>query len=160
MSRIVRIIPTALLLLVLVTPLAQAANIAPIKTFKDVIILKQDAPDAAQKTHDALVNATEKEKWEIVSDDGNTLRLKRIVRKKHTVVVDVHIRGKAVDVDYVSSENMHYQKDVQDTRGVCGGERIPGLTARCADGEVIHPNYGAWVSRLLRIASRAANSAN
>ncbi|MDR0701057.1 MAG: hypothetical protein LBF61_01380 [Azoarcus sp.] len=152
-----RIICVALLLFVFVTPLAQAANIAPMKTFKNRIILKEDAPDAAKKTYNALVKAAQQEKWDIVGDDGNTLRLKRIVRKRHTVVIDVHIRGKAVDVDYVSSENMHYQKNVQDTRGVCGGERIPGLTARCADGEVINPNYGAWVSRLLKIASRASN---
>lgn len=145
-------------LVCVMTPLAHATRTVPMPVYKNEVIASAAGEDAAKRTRDAIAAAAAKNKWLIVSDSGDTLRLSTTVRKKHTVVIDVHIRGNAVDIDYVSSVHMAYDKDAFSGTPV---EQCGYLSAVCSrqsgKAEVIHPNYGVWIDRLLDTARKAAD---
>ena len=137
MKRFMSLVVLSFLACVL-TPLAHAARAVPMPVFRNEVIVSASREDAAKETHDAIIAGAARNKWVVVSDDGNTLRLNIEVRAKHSVAIDVHIRGNAVDIDYVSSANMLYETD-----GV--------------GGNFIHRNYGNWVRSLLNVSRAAAN---
>ncbi|MDR3213521.1 MAG: hypothetical protein LBT71_06345 [Azoarcus sp.] len=143
----------------IVTPLAHATRIAPLPTFQNTTILNAGTDNAATKTHAAILKGAALQKWSIVSDGGNTVRLSLTVRDKHEMVVDVHIRGNVVDVDYVSSKNMAYEKEYVDTRRMDDTQcrYVSGACLIPAGIKVIHPNYGVWVKRLLDASRKAAD---
>ncbi|MDR0674357.1 MAG: hypothetical protein LBF93_12090 [Zoogloeaceae bacterium] len=155
-----RFIPVALLsfLACVMTPLAHATRTVPMPVFKNEVIASATGDDAAKRTHDAIVGAAAQNKWLVVSDNGDTLRLSITVRRKHKVLIDAHIRGNAVDIDYVSSVNMAYDKDALSGRAIEQCDYLPATCPRqSGEAEVIHPNYGVWINRLLSAARKAAN---
>jgi hypothetical protein len=155
-----RFIPVAVLsfLACVMMPLAHATRTVPMPVFKNEVITSAAGEDAAKRTHDAIVGVTAQNKWLVVSDKGDTLRLSITVRKKHTVVIDVHIRGNAVDIDYVSSVNMAYDRNALSGTAVEQCSYLPATCSRqSGETEVIHPNYGVWINRLLNAARKAAN---
>lgn len=123
-------------------PPTHAARTVPMPKYRNVVIVNAPGENAARQTHDAIVAGVEETEWVVLSDDGNTLRLSLDTRGgKHLVVIDVHIRGNEVDIDYVSSQNMLYETDSNGR-------------------EVIHRNYRGWIKRLLLAFRAAAKSAD
>ncbi|MDR2925264.1 MAG: hypothetical protein LBU76_04855 [Azoarcus sp.] len=122
----------ALFAALLLTPVAWARWVEiDSRVFRNEPILTQaSVSDAEKKTHDAILKGAEDRKWQVIQDTPTVLRLRVNVRNKHTVVVDVRIKPGKVDVDYVDSINMNYNK----SQGT------------------IHPNYHVWIDRLLQSA--------
>lgn len=122
----------ALFATLLLTPLAWARWVdIDSRVFRDEPILMQPSvSDAEQKTHDAILKGAKDKDWQLIQDTPTVLRLRLVVRSKHTIVVDVKIKPGKVDVDYVDSINMNYNK----SQGT------------------IHPNYHVWIDRLLQSA--------
>lgn len=113
---------------------AYAKNNTALLPFRDEIIVAEATPDAAQKTHDAILNGAKARAWTVVSDTPAAIRLTLIpANKKHTLTLDVHIKGNKADFVYVSSNNLNYEK-------------LPG------GQEVIHPKYNAWIKNILKSA--------
>jgi len=151
------VIAAILFLSCLIMPLAHAVRL-PVRLpiIKNVVILKTNEKNAAAKTRQALIKGVMDKEWRIVSDSGNTMRLRLDVRARHTIIIDVHIRDNTVDVDYVSSEGMDYQRDYKG--GICALDgALHATSSKCAPGDFIHPKYGLWVKNLLDSASYAAN---
>jgi hypothetical protein len=107
--------------------------------FKDMVIVAENLPNAAQKTHDAIVKGAQTRKWQLTQDTPAVVRLNLNVRNKHFVTVDAKIKGGSVDIVYVDSKNMNYEK-------LSSGQ------------EIIHPQYNAWVKYLLKSARNAAKN--
>jgi hypothetical protein len=99
-------------------------------------ILSTPGPEAEKIVQAAIIRGARQKSWQVVQKEPRKLRLKLRVRGKHTIVVDVHINIDMVDVEYVSSINMNYEKSGD------GRERI-------------HPHYEKWV-RMMLDAARAA----
>ncbi|MDR1888374.1 MAG: hypothetical protein LBQ81_03185 [Zoogloeaceae bacterium] len=73
----------------------------------------------------------------MLNETPAVLRLNLNIRDKHLLTIDVNIKDNSVDVVYVDSENLNYEK--------------------LSDGqELIHPKYNDWVKILLRTARAAA----
>jgi hypothetical protein len=125
-------------------------HFAPLPEFKEQPILNEDTGNvSAAKTRTAILGGARAEKWHIVSNAGDAVRLRRNVCRRYTVIVDVRIHGKTVDVTHVSSENMNFRKDhVNTTRPEC----MLAYSTGC-QGDYIHPIYGVWVTALLEAAS-------
>lgn len=84
------------------------------------------APD---KVREAIIDASARRGWHVAADQPGKLRLRNVIRNKHTVVVDVAYDSKGVSVTYVSSEDLDYAM---------------------RDGVAyIHPKYNEWVQKLL-----------
>ncbi|GHU33999.1 hypothetical protein AGMMS50256_27030 [Betaproteobacteria bacterium] len=113
---------------------------AALLPFNDVVIVAADSLDAAQKTHDAIVKGAQARKWQVTQNTPAAVRLHLNVRNKHFVTVDTKIKGGNVDIVYVDSKNMNYEK-------LSSGQ------------EIIHPKYNSWVKYLLKSARAAAKKA-
>lgn len=139
-------------------PLAQAETVVRMPVFKDVVVLGTNVENAAEKTRQAVIQGAKVKNWRLVSKNENTLRLRLDVRKKHMVIVDVRVHGGLVDVEYVRSTGLDYDKDHRSNSVVCGmGETATVMGAACSRGEVIHPGYGRWVRGLLDAVNDAAS---
>jgi hypothetical protein len=118
-------------------PSFHAAKSTELLQFKDAPIAAADTADAAQKTHDAILKAAQTRKWQVIQNTPAVIRLKLNVRNKHFVTIDAEIKNDKVDIVYVDSDNMNYEK-------LSSGQ------------EFIHPKYNAWVKILLKSARAAA----
>jgi hypothetical protein len=145
-----------LLLACFAVPSAYASTmIVAMPKFEREVIVKKNGAEAEQVVHDSVIAGARNRGWEVVSDENNTLRLKIVVRNRHTVVIDARIIDNAVAIDYVSSENMDYDKGGASARDECAYV----ATWQCKkDQEHIHINYGHWVRNLLRSARVAAKT--
>ena len=139
----------------MIAPSAQAARTVPMPKFEHEVIVYAPDQNPEKAVHDAILKGAQRNNWNLLSDNGGTLRLSLVVRDKHTIAVDVRILGNAVAVDYVSSINMAYEKNAQPMSGTADHCHITNSCDKRV-GEVIHPNYGRWVANLLKVARKAA----
>ncbi|MDR0735285.1 MAG: hypothetical protein LBF51_00385 [Zoogloeaceae bacterium] len=109
-----------------------------LRPFRDEVIVAGKPQDAERKTRAAIIDSAQRLKWKVIEDKPAGLRLQLDVRR-HRAVIDIKIKGGGVDVDYVSSVNLNYEKDDK------GNERI-------------HPNYHKWIQKLLKVARKSAKS--
>ncbi|MDR1350011.1 MAG: hypothetical protein LBJ59_04380 [Zoogloeaceae bacterium] len=107
-----------------------------LKPFRNVTIVAKNIPDAEKKTHDVLVMSAQRLKWKVLENRPSALRL-QLNSRRYSAVINVKIKGGNVDVDYVSSVNLNYEKDDK------GNENI-------------HPSYHKWVQKLLKVARKSA----
>lgn len=137
-------------------PSAHAAAFSGVEQmpkFGHEVILETPRAEAEKIIHDSIISGALAREWDIVSDDGKTLRLKIVVRGRHTVVIDVRVVDDGVAVDYVSSVNMSYGKGGESSGDECAVVAVSSCTKA---GEHIHVNYGRWVRNLLLSARKAA----
>jgi hypothetical protein len=117
----------------LAMPAAHAGRNTELPQFNNEVIVATNAPNATQETHAAILKAAQQREWLVVSNTPAVIRLNLNVRNQHSLTIDVKIKGNSVDVVYVSSENLNYEK-------------------RENGQELIHPKYRTWVSNLLKSA--------
>ena len=109
-----------------------------LKPFRNIVIVAENQEGAGKKTRAAIIDAAKRLKWKVIEDKPARLRLQLDVRR-HRAVIDISIKDNSVDVDYVSSVNLNYEKD---DKGY----------------ESIHPNYHKWIQKLLKTARKSAKS--
>jgi len=97
------------------TPLAQPAPIS---------IEGLDKAEVAS----AVKTAIPKRGWIMEKNEDQVITARNLIRGKHTVVVNVDYSGDAIQIKYVDSANLEYQKE--------GGV------------EYIHKNYNVWTDYL------------
>ena len=119
------------------TPAAYASRNAVLDNVRDKVILQTPSEQAGKKTREAILQSAQQHGWKTVQDTPPVLQLRLDVRNKHSIVVNVTVKGNKVDVDYVDSINMYYRK--------------------YEDGqESIHSSYNRWVANLLETARNNA----
>ncbi|MDR3159867.1 MAG: hypothetical protein LBU11_12895 [Zoogloeaceae bacterium] len=109
-----------------------------LRPFRDEVIVAGNVQDAQGKTRAAIIESAKKHKWKVVEDKPSRLRLQLDIRR-HRLIIAVAVKGGSVDIDYVDSVNLNYEKDAK-------------------GNESIHPNYNGWIRRLLKTARRSAAS--
>lgn len=121
-----------------------ARSVVPIVNFEDQVVPSADGtPKALDKVREAILAAGRDQEWQMNPVKDGHIVATRVIRGKHTMVLDITYSPARYSVVYSDSINLNF-KPV----GSVQPASVQGAAASGAAQGMIHPNYNKWVGDL------------
>lgn len=123
---------------------AFARSVVPIVNFEDQVVPGADGtPTALDKVREAILAAGRDQEWQMNPVKDGHIVATRVIRGKHTMVLDITYSPARYSVVYSDSINLNF-KPV----GSVQPASVQGAAASGVAQGMIHPNYNKWVGDL------------